>query len=424
MPGEEAKPTFRQPFPAGLRSMDGCFALETDASRIAAVANKDRHAPVLYMTQLRTRGPCLDMGTLALALDQQCHVEHHPEGPASRVIRNEQTATDSQGAAQQARQDEVATEPAAPTCEKDSGTRLLGQRVCDFYEGSPGAWTDFYLAECDCLKRDHVPPVGEVVAACRAKVQEQALATQVYNEALAAGTETSQLRRPPVTVTDRMCDDLESGSPLEANLFPLDERDYFNHLLSRYLTRSVWTERLAAYAAEPGHHQHCTYEPCRDAASGTFHVPYSETELAKGTCNVAQCEARITTQFVRGTVTTRDNIFRVRCSGGVNCMEQNFVPRCSGKGLCQPDGSCDCDPGWTGEDCSVREAPPPAVQTPSGPGEGEGDDGQAQQEAALETAADAAEGEKGSGAADAIIIAVAVACVLVVIGIVAWATRE
>jgi hypothetical protein len=367
-------PSFRDPFPEGLASLHGCFALETDMARINAVANKDRHAPILYMTRLRTRGPCADMRTRALALDKQCHQEQ-----------------------EQGR---------APPCTRDHGFEVLARRVCDFYEGEgPGAggWKDFYLTECDCLKRDHVPPLAEVVTACREKAADQALARQQYNDALAAGADLGSLRRPPISVDTEMCDDLEAGRAVR---MASDDRDYFTHLLSRYLTRGLWRESLAKYTGnggaaaegpalpsgapaaslESGYHPHCIYEPCRDAESWTYHVPYSETEDAKGTCkNVALCQARITTQFVRGTVTTRDNVFRVRCDGGANCSDQNFVPRCSGHGLCQPDGSCDCDDGWTGPDCSVEAEPAEEVlppTTPSAPDE-EGKEGAADTAAAV-----------------------------------------
>jgi hypothetical protein len=353
-----SRPSYSEPFPAGLPSLHGCFALETDPARRNAVLTKDRHAPILYMTRLRTRGPCTDMRTLALRLEKQCHEEHAraalPGGPPP------------------------------PPCTPDHTYEVLAQRVCDFYEGEgPGAWKGFYLTECDCLKRDHVPPLAEVVAACRDKAADQAAARQAYNDALAADpTNSAQLRRPPVTVDAAMCDDLEAGVAVRMQT---DDRDYFTHLLSRYLTRGLWAEALAKFGQQgaeagesarlpsgapeaslaTGYHPHCIYEPCRDAESWTYHVPYSETERAKGTCkNVAQCSARITTQGVRGTVTTRDNVFRVRCDGGAKCTEENFVPKCSGRGLCQPDGSCDCDDGWTGPDCSTEVEPEGQQQGP------------------------------------------------------------
>ena len=56
-------------------AVDALVRAGIDMARINAIANKDRHAPILYMTRLRTRGPCADMRTRALALDKQCHQE-------------------------------------------------------------------------------------------------------------------------------------------------------------------------------------------------------------------------------------------------------------------------------------------------------------------------------------------------------------
>jgi hypothetical protein len=412
------KPSYRTPFPADLPSLHGCFALETDPARIEAVANKDRHAPILYMTRLRTRTPCTDMRTLALRLEKQCYDDH--------------AAAAAPGST---------TPP--PACTPDHTYEVLAKRVCDFYEGEGAAGgKDFYLAECDCLKRDHAPPLAEVVTACREKATDQAFARQQYNDALAADPAASaQLRRPPITVDAAMCDDLEAGRAVRMTM---DERDYFTHILSRYLTRGLWKESLAQYgraerSANPGsrvlpsgateadlasgYHPHCIYEPCRDAESWTYHVPYAETERAKGTCkNVASCSARITTQFVRGTVTTRDNVFRVRCEGGAKCSDENFVDRCSGKGLCRPDGTCDCNDGWTGPRCETEVRPPPDQQGPTTPGGDDGDDGdsqttdgtQGQQVASSEPAAES------EGLATTEVVAIVIALVAVV-GIAAYA---
>jgi hypothetical protein len=367
-------PSFAEPFPAGLRSASGCFALETDQARIASFTNKDRYAPLLYVTQLRTRGPCKDLLTHAQYLDQQCHWERAAPD-LSTPGRTEQGGSVSVDASLETTQvngststvqHESSTTGAATTssqqresrCEEDQGTRLLGQKVCDFYEGSEGAgWRNMFLAECDCLKRDHVPQLAEVVAACRAKAAAQALAVSQYNAQLSAGANVAMLNPPRLTVDAEMCDAIEAEEAVR--VFPLDDRDYFNHLLSRYLTRGVWKEVLSkfgdAHTVESGFHPFCTYEPCRDGEDPVYFAPFSETQRAKGSCkNVAECQARITRQFVRGTVRVRDNVFRVECSGGRNCQSENMFPKCSNRGLCQPDGSCDCDDGWTGEDCSIE----------------------------------------------------------------------
>jgi hypothetical protein len=374
------QPTFAQPFPPGLASLHGCFALETSRARIESFAKRDLYAPVLYMTKLKTEGPCKNMTSLGLELDKQCFSErlirgvYVPPGRQSSGSSTELDATTSlsnqTGSSQSSTQtttqlgQEQASTEELPDCDPDRATQLHGREVCDFYEGTPGQWKDFFLAECDCLKRDHVPALADVVRACRDKVASMGPVREQYNAAVAAGT--FPLPPFPSSLTAEMCDALEPSDPAASPavlMLPLEDRDYFNHLLARYLTRGLWKSQLEEYggrepAVDSGWHPHCTYRPCKDAEDTLFHVPYGETERAKGTCrNVAECDARITTQFVRGEVTIRDNVFRVQCKGGENCKTENLVPRCSGNGFCQPDGSCDCDDGWTGPTCAVRTRP-------------------------------------------------------------------
>jgi len=387
-----AAPSYAQPFPPGLPSLHGCFALERDRSRIEAFANKDEFAPILYMTKLKTDRPCVNLTSRALDMDKQCHAER--------------------------------TADAASDCPTDQGARLHGQAVCDFYEGTPGAWKDFYLAECDCLKRDHVPKLEDVVRACRDKVAAQGRVREEFNAAVAAGT--FPLPPIPSNISEEACGMLERSEAVR--MFPLDDRDYFNHILSRYLTRGVWATRLAEYggdspAVDSGWHPHCTYKPCRDAEHGIYHVPYSETERAKGTCkNVALCDAKITTQFVRGDVKIENNLLRVQCFGGESCRSENFVQPCSGRGFCQPDGTCDCNPGWTGDNCEINSRPPPPPPPPPQNSDPGGQQGESQTGTSTQTKTETAEVQEGGLGIGTILVLVFVVGFMA--AVVVWALRD
>jgi hypothetical protein len=349
--------------------MNGCFALEDWTG--AAERQDAADFPVLHMTRLHTRKPCMDLLSHVRSLDRECwRLKREAAAERQRYEAElEAWQRDVAGRGAQYEASRPQEPPPPPDCPDDDAIALIGSKVCDAYEGTPGAWKDTFLAECDCLKRDHVPRLEDVVAACRVKAQEEQLAQQAYEQALAAagGASTSgyaaSLVPPERTLDDATCDRLQRN---EGVLLPeyRKQRDAFHHLLARYLVRRPWAEILSKH--EEALHPHCTYEPCRDPVNGMMHVSYPDTEAAKGSCtNVARCEAQINYQYTGGTVRVYDNLFRVKCDGGTNCTgATSLQQKCRNGGVCQPDGSCVCPKGWTGDRCEIRAQAKPVVRDP------------------------------------------------------------
>lgn len=319
-------PTYRVPFPSGIVSAEGCFALETDPSIVGSYDVPDQFAPVLYRTKLFTRDVCKDLRTFGVTLDQECH-----------VLRRDQNNQE---------------------CPPDNYIAHIGQPVCEYYESR-----GMFLTECDCLKRDNVPDLAVVVALCREKAAHQQELADAYNAQVAAGADPATLTRPVMTVNAEMCDKLEARE--ELRMYPLTERDLFTHMLSRYLVRASYVENIRSRLTDPsvandptsGYHAACTLRACSVPESPMHHVPYSETTTAIGACKVNECTAEISSTGAGGKVTIAGNLFRVNCTGGENCLAVNFTAPCGEHGACQADGSCECDIGWTGEDCSIETNP-------------------------------------------------------------------
>jgi hypothetical protein len=339
-------PTYRNPFPSSIISADGCFALETDPTINASLSQTDEHAPILYRTKLHTRRTCQELREMGVRLDKECHALTRDSAPSS-------------------------SDP--PPCPVDNAVTHIGRPVCDFYEGLAGSPTGFYLAECDCLNRDNVPPLDAVVALCRDKADHLRELSEAYNAQIAAGADPATLTRPNVTVDRAMCDKLAAGE--EVRMYPIYDRDLFTHTLSRYLVRASYRDGVITKLADPslaldpasGYHAACTMPACEIPESTIRHVPYSATVTALASCKVSQCRAQISTAGAGGTVTIADNLFRVSCRGGENCSASAFTSPCGHHGACQVDGSCECDVGWTGERCDVETNPEDTVSAPDIP---------------------------------------------------------
>jgi hypothetical protein len=351
--------------------LHGCLALEEGDNATQLTDTADW--PVLHRTRLQSTRACKDLFDHVRRLDRECYREKRDAAAAQQKYEDDleefNRTTQFLGTDAEQRRQEQAPKPPPPPpdCSDDDAIALLGRKICDGYEGVEGAWKDMFLAECDCLKRDHVPELADVVALCREKVGRETRQQQDYEAALAAGSEDlrAALTAPEVTVSAQFCDKLERR---EAVLVSAHRKmaDPFNHLLARYLVRRPWVEVLSKDT--DGVHPSCLYKPCRSATEGMHHVSYPDLMDRAPCTNISLCEASINVQYASGAVSTFDNIFRVACSGGTNCSgDTAHSARCKNGGLCQPDGSCLCPKRpkeFTGPRCEVEVKPDPNYRPP------------------------------------------------------------
>lgn len=378
-------------------SLNGCFALDELGAPGTTQLTDTADWPVLYATRLLTRKPCKDLLDHVRALDRECWREKRDAAAAREKYeadleeyrrntqaigseyRAEYTGSDLESeqsrntSEELLRQGEPKPPEPAPDCSTDDAIALIGEKICNGYEGSQGAWKDMYLAECDCLKRDHVPPLSQVVALCRQKLGQEQDARQAYEAAVAANELSSGVTPPAMTVSAEFCDKLERK---EGVLMSAHRKSAapFDHLLARYLIRTPWVEVLSAEAEDL--HPSCLYKPCRNASDGIHHVSYPDLVEAAPCTNISLCEASINVQYASGSVSTFDNLFHVKCSGGSNCTgDTAHRSKCKNGGACQPDGSCLCPKRpreFTGPRCETEVKPDPNYRPPEeGQDEGE-----------------------------------------------------
>ncbi len=349
------RPSFSKPFPKSIgdRLLGGCFALEWPASETGtlSVENMDSNRiPILYRSKLNGRhGLCSSMVNRIKELDTECDVKRK-EGVQ---------------------------------CPANQFHDLVGKPLCDYYEDELG----LYLAECDCIKRDRVPPLNVVTLACRDKARAE-------DEAIRSGRKLEG-RRVMGTAEEpsKVCDILEQYRALNITETGMGEMDYFNHLLGRYMMRAAWSDSMSKALDEEDMppSPYCVYRPCGDIQSNLVHVPAQDFRAAvPKTCKVDMCQINIGRVGASGGVMeVRDNVFDINCSGGASCKVddaeyqavterihsgniqegdytytiQDRQLKCGKYGKCQPNGKCKCDSEWTGPECRTKREPEEVIET-------------------------------------------------------------
>jgi hypothetical protein len=364
----EAAPSFADPFPQGLRDqgLAGCFALDDPKLRRTQDSNS---IPILYKTKVvGSNILCSNLAGRIKAMDQEC------------VNLKKDLGTF--------------------TCPDNQFVELVGKPICDHYEDTLG----LYLAECDCLKRDRVPELADVVKACRdkASAEEQAIDRgERKEESRIMGTKDEP---------QKLCDLLEQYKALNitGRVFRRD-MDYFTHLFSRYAVRSSWAFSMSKALDDETKRPpspYCIYQPCRYPMSNVYHASISEfNDSVPRKCEVQDCEVNIGQYDTEGQMVVRDNIVDINCTGGKNCSlntdrqkeimdrikqgtmsvddypydQEDLTIKCGKFGKCQPNGRCLCDPDWTGPECRQKRVPDPKEDDtddplkPAKPKDAEGD---------------------------------------------------
>jgi hypothetical protein len=374
--------TYSDPFPANLPSLDGCLELERPreegAKAYAATTTDMNGFPILYRTLLSspTSKMCNDTSGHMKRLDRECHL----------------------------------IDPSLKICKRDQYTRLLGRKVCDFYEDQHG----IFLAECDCLNRDKIPTLSSVVEACRqrARAEDQRVREWEANPPARglAPVRTLGTEADP----EERCDMLERNQAMPPEQ-ATDQNDLFTHLAGRYIIRSAWKNEMetALDLEDKPPSPYCVYAPCRLPDSSSFYVPYSEYQDAVDNCPVERCQVNIIRRGLSATGRTsiQNNVFNINCEGkacepdeetkarvakeieearvrelmgtttgeagsgggsgddvdAYKVSSEDLRARCGKFGNCMPNGRCKCVDGWTGETCRQRSRPDPVIIEPSSP---------------------------------------------------------
>lgn len=337
--------SFEKPFPPeiGSRLLGGCLALEwpADGGELAVSHVDMNRIPILYRSKLNGRHQlCTDMVNRIKELDKECE-EKRKQGVQ---------------------------------CPSDQFHDLIGKPLCDYYEGELG----MFLAECDCIKRDRVPELADVLKACRDKATAE-------DAQIKAGTKLES-RRVMGTKDEpqKLCDVLERYRAVNISEFGMSQIDYFNHILSRYMLRSGWRDVMSKALDERDNppSPFCVFGPCGNIDSNLVHISAQgfRRDVPRN-CDVSMCSLNIGRVGASGgTMEIRDNIVDINCSGGAKCsvdqetsdgITQRIISgntaegdytytasdrtlKCGKFGKCQPNGTCKCDTEWTGPDCKTK----------------------------------------------------------------------
>lgn len=207
------------------------------------------------------------------------------------------------------------------------------KRMCDVYDSS-----GIRLAECDCTHATQIPSIQYALAErCKQAVAEAE-----------AGLQSSL---PGDAVTSKDCENLELGKGLPDKYKTL--RDVrLQNLIARYTTRAITDTSLAQ-----GNYLYCNYPGC-SVNNSSIHVDALEADRVKPDCKVPMCVINIQQKW-----SPESSMRIVGNHITLNCNKDGGD--CGGNGAKQPDGSCVCNPGYAGDQCSIRRSGPSTPSSPS-----------------------------------------------------------
>jgi hypothetical protein len=205
--------------------------------------------------------------------------------------------------------------------------------MCNVYESS-----GIHLAECDCTHATQIPSI------------QYALAERCKEAVAEADTQSSL---PGDAVTSKDCENLEMGKGLPDNYKTL--RDVrLQNLIARYTTRAITDTSLGQ-----GNYLYCNYPGC-SVENPSIHVNALEAGRVKPDCKVPMCVINIQQKW-----SPESSMRIVGNHITLNCNKDGGD--CGGNGAKQPDGSCVCNPGYAGDQCSIRRSGPSTPSSPSSP---------------------------------------------------------
>lgn len=185
--------------------------------------------------------------------------------------------------------------------------------MCNMYENN-----GIHLAECDCTHASQVPSVQYALAVRCKKTLDQG------------------------DLTSEDCENLETGKGLPDNYRHLKDVPLHN-LIARYMTRAAYIDTLGQ-----GNYKTCNYPGC-NVLNPNIHVDALEAARVKPDCKVPMCVINMQQKW--GADST------MRIVGNritLNCNRQG--DNCSGNGAKQPDGSCICNSGFSGDQCQIAQS--------------------------------------------------------------------